>query len=107
MMYNYAYRRRQDRADPRREDEQEFYVLNCGYCDGSTKHRHTKDRIIPFVEVDPKIRGEGNAIDHLYKCDECGSIRRWGLSSTRKVDPSEVRQLEAEEGTLEIEPVKV
>ena len=79
---NYPYKRRQDRADPRRKDD--YYILTCAYCDQPTKHTHSKDRVIPYKDIDGQ-KGQGNAIDHIFKCTECGSVRRWGLSTTQKV----------------------
>lgn len=85
----YPYKLREDRSDPRRDD---YYILTCGYCEQPTKHKHLKDRLIPFYDIDNPTHGK--AIDHIYKCSDCGSVRRWGLSSTRKVTDKELKALE-------------
>ena len=80
----YPYRPRKQAV----ESTLDFYILYCGHCQQPRKHLYSKDHTISYHEVDGISHGrsKGKAIDHLYKCDQCGSVRRYGLTDEKKVE---------------------
>lgn len=68
-------------------------ILGCGACGGNTKHVHAYRvpglvqkgefagdfRLKAAQEVEPVPEKHANAVELLFMCVQCGTLRRWGL----------------------------